>query len=176
VSKMRVNDGKVVADLFIYVDDGRFTALSKDKNWHAARQATSRLNELGIQEAPRKMRWYSQKPGVWAGSIVETSEGIMCVTVSEEKWRKSRRFIREILSELGSRSKGTLDFTALERKRGILIYVTRTYPSMSPYLKGIHQTLDSWRPNLDDDGCKLPLHLQRAVMELEADVKAPKRV
>jgi hypothetical protein len=47
---------------------------------------------------------------------------------------------------------------------------------MTPYLKGIHQTLDSWRPNRDDDGWKLPLRLQRTVTESEADGKAPQRV
>jgi hypothetical protein len=29
------------------------------------------------------------------------------------------------------------------------------YPSMVPYLKGIHSTLDSWRPNRDEEGWKL---------------------
>jgi hypothetical protein len=102
VSKIRMNDGKVAADLSIYVDDGRVTAPSKDENWHPTLQATSRLNELGIQEAPRKRRWYSRKPGAWAGSIMETSGGGVSVTISEEKWRKRRRFIGEIFTELGS--------------------------------------------------------------------------
>jgi hypothetical protein len=46
-----VNNGKVAANLFIYVDDGWVTAPSKDENWHATRQATSRFNKVGIQEA-----------------------------------------------------------------------------------------------------------------------------
>ena len=37
---------------------------------------------------------------------------------------------------------------------GFLLYVTRTYPSMVPYLKGIHLTLDSWRPQRDSEGWK----------------------
>jgi hypothetical protein len=48
-----------------------------------------------------------------------------------------------------------LEFKPLERKRGFLIYVTRTLPSMFFYLKGIHQTLDTWRPNRREDGWKL---------------------
>ncbi len=31
-----------------------------------------------------------------------------------------------------------LDFTTLESYRGYLIYISRTYPAMVPYLKGIH--------------------------------------
>jgi hypothetical protein len=45
-----------------------------------------------------------------------------------------------------SRSR-VLNHRELKRKRGFLIYVTQTYPAMIPYLKGIHQTLETWRPN-----------------------------
>lgn len=50
--------------------------------------------------------------------------------------------------------KGELFHKSLERKRGFLIYVTRTYPSMVPYLKGIHLTLVGWRQGRDDEGWK----------------------
>lgn len=35
------------------------------------------------------------------------------------------------------------------------MYVSRTYPSIVPYLKGIHQTLDGWREGRDNDGWRL---------------------
>ena len=47
---------------------------------------------------------------------------------------------------------GGLDFRKLERDRGYLVYISRTYRSMVPYLKGIHQTLDSWRSGRNEDG------------------------
>ena len=43
----------------------------------------------------------------------------------------------------------------LERDRGFLNYLSRTYRSMCPYLKEIHQTIDSWRTVRDKDGLKL---------------------
>ena len=43
----------------------------------------------------------------------------------------------------------------LERDRGFLNYLSRTYRSMCLYLKGIHQTIDSWRTVRDKDGLKL---------------------
>jgi hypothetical protein len=155
VSKIRLTDGKIAADLFVYVDDARITGPSEEECWAATRQTASRVNELGIQEAARKRRWPSQKPGAWAGSIVEASEQGVYVTVSQERWTKARRYIGEIVDELASSGNKTLDFKPLERKRGFLIYVTRTYPAMVPYLKGIHQTLDSWRTNRDSEGWKL---------------------
>ncbi len=49
---------------------------------------------------------------------------------------------------------GAVDFDhkTLESHRGFMVYVVRTYPGMNPYLKGIHATLDSWRPGRDGDG------------------------
>jgi len=43
----------------------------------------------------------------------------------------------------------------LEKQRGFLVYVARTYPSLVPYLKGIHLTLDSWRGGRDSEGWKV---------------------
>ena len=34
---------------------------------------------------------------------------------------------------------------------GFLGYVSSTYRDMSPYLKGVHLTLDSWRQYRDDE-------------------------
>jgi hypothetical protein len=35
------------------------------------------------------------------------------------------------------------------------VYVSRTYPSMIPYLKSLHLTIDSWRPNRAIDGWRM---------------------
>jgi hypothetical protein len=68
VSKIRSADGKIAADLFIFVDDLRPTGPSRSEAWGAARRATSMLNHLGIQDAPRKRRGSSgtQGPGLGA--------------------------------------------------------------------------------------------------------------
>ena len=39
--------------------------------------------------------------------------------------------------------------------RGFLVYVTRTYPAMVPYLKGFHLTIEMWRGGRDPEGWKL---------------------
>ena len=43
------------------------------------------------------------------------------------------------------------DLKTLLRRKGFLQYVTRTYPSMVPYMQGFHNTIDAWRPNRDSD-------------------------
>ncbi len=44
----------------------------------------------------------------------------------------------------------------VESCRGSLVYVTRTYGAMVPYPKGVHHTLNSWRPERDADDWKVP--------------------
>jgi hypothetical protein len=116
VSKIRMDDGKIAADLFLYVDDGRLTGNSKDEVKQATRVATSRLQKLGIQDAPRKRRWGSRRPGAWAESIVEATDSGVYVTVSQKKWEKSQRYIGEALAEQMESRDGTLDFKSLESK------------------------------------------------------------
>jgi hypothetical protein len=126
---------------------------SSDKGGLLASNTTSCVNgELSRNPGSgKKERWGSCRPGALAGSIVESTDKGVFVTVSQEKWEKLRRYIGEIIEELVS-LEGTLDFKNLEKKQGFLIYITQTYPLMVPYLKGIHQTLDGWRPNRDTDG------------------------
>jgi len=84
------------------------------------------------------------------------------------------------------------DHKEMEKQRGFLVYVTRTYPALVPYLKAIHLMLDSWRVGRDDEGWRmtgeLAAHLQvdhvapcfatsapttvLAVPRLEADLEA----
>ena len=38
---------------------------------------------------------------------------------------------------------------------GFLVYVTRTYPAMVPYLKGFHLTIEIWQGGRNIEGWKL---------------------
>ncbi len=58
-----------------------------------------------------------------------------------------------------------IDFKQLESYRGFLVYLSRTYPVMNAYLKGIHLTLDSWRPWWKEDGWKMTMTEIRLTME-----------
>ena len=175
VSKIRLSDGRIAADLFLYVDDGRVVAGTREENKRATRQAASVLNYLGIQEAARKRRWPSRRPGAWAGSVVETTEEEVVVLVSEEKWSKAKMHIGKMVQEVVE-GKGYVNFKDMEKRRGFLVYVTRTYPSMVPYLKGIHLTLDSWRPQRDADGWKDPSIRVKASEWEQYDAKSPPKM
>ena len=151
VFKCRV-DGMIACDIFIYVDDLRPTGPTKEDCWRATRRTAAILNTFGIQDATRKRRPPSQTPGAWAGSIVSTTGDEVRVEVAQDKWLKSKRYINWII-EHHDDVEG-IPFKELERIRGFLVYTTRTYPAMVPYLKGIHLTLDGWRKHRDDEGWK----------------------
>lgn len=152
VAKIR-KDGRVAADIFIYVDDVRSSAWDDNAAWLASQRTSSRLGYLGLQDAARKRREPGQETGAWTGSAVWTSNHQLVVMTTQEKWDKTRDHLVWIRSNLNN--KDGLDGKILKSIRGFLVYVARTYPSMTPYLKGIHATIDSWRSGRDVDGWKL---------------------
>jgi hypothetical protein len=67
-------DGRVAADLFIYMDDFRPRVPDAELCWRDYRRACSVCNHLRIQDALRKRRRFSISPGPWAGSMVYTDD------------------------------------------------------------------------------------------------------
>lgn len=149
-------DGQVACDLFVYCDDCRYTGPTETECWKAAQRGASILGRLGLQNAARKTRPPKQADGAWAGSVVHADQGEVAKLVTQARWDKTRGCIREIVEELEAAGDSQLLHRAsLGSKRGFLVYVGRTYDWMVPYLKGIHATMESWRPDRDPDGWKI---------------------
>ncbi len=127
------------------MDNLRPTGPSRRDAWLAARQAASKLNFLGIQDAPRKRRASSRSPGAWAGGVIKTTDDGVFVMTSQEKWDKAKAQIEEVRIML-ERDPNKLNRKRLEQIRGFLQYVTQTYTSLTSFLIGFHMTIDSWRP------------------------------
>jgi hypothetical protein len=68
-----------------------------------------------------------------------------------------------LLEMLYSNSK-RLNRKRLEQIWGFLIHVVQTYPTMKPYLIGLHMTIDGWRPNCDEEGWRLPDSMANTVL------------
>ena len=71
--------------------------------------------------------------------------------VLQEKWEKTQRLIGK-MSEIMTRDHYPL--ARLLQIRGFLMYVVRTYPWINPYMKGLHLTINSWRPFCGPDSFK----------------------
>jgi hypothetical protein len=153
ISKRRDEDGLIAADIHSYVDDNRETAPTAEMAWLASSRVAKMCSWLGLQDAARKRRPPSQEPGAWAGSVVHATETEVTKLVSQERWDKTRRWI-SWMYDFARKPGCDIPHKALESCRGFLVYVARTYGSMVPYLKGIHHTLDSWRPGRDANGWK----------------------
>jgi hypothetical protein len=154
-------DGRVACDVFEFVDDERVTGPDKELTWQASHALASKQSLLGIQDAGRKARPCSQKPGAWAGAIVHVvSELGVCVLISTEKWSKLKAILGKwsaVLLDNKGREQPKLAHKELLSDRGFLVYVTRVYPAMVPYLKGFHLTIKMWRGGRDAEGWKLPV-------------------
>lgn len=76
----------------------------------------------------------------------------MGVKCSRDKWLKTKVILGQIenLLCLGA----PLDQKELERQQAFLVHVACTYPTMVPYVKSLHATIQSWYPNHDRDGWK----------------------
>ena len=145
-------DGKLGVEVFVYVDDGRAVGPTEFLTWMAARWYGSGCTRRGVQDASRKRTSPSLTPGPWAGTVTHTEDGRVCGMVSQEKWEKTQRLIGE-MSEMMAQDHYPL--ARLLQIRGFLMYVVRTYPWINPYMKGLHLTIDSWRPFRGPDGFKL---------------------
>jgi len=153
VYKARAN-GRIAGGLPTFVDDLRPTGESEEECWKVGHQAGCRINHLGIQVTSRKMSPPSQTPGAWAGTIAHTGPTGVSVKVSQDKWDKARSYVAELSTQLASGN--LLDRKSLEIYRGFFIHLQRTYPTITPFLKGLHLTIDGWRPGRDENMWKLP--------------------
>ena len=151
------SDGMLACVLFTFVDDERIAAPTRELAWQASTRLAKIQAYLGIQDAARKVGLSLQQPRSWAGAVVHSipGEGVFVLT-SEEKWVRLKEIVDKWLDQLDRGAKN-LSHKELLSDRGFLVYVTRAYPAMIPYVKGFHLTAEMWRGNRDEEGWKLPV-------------------
>jgi hypothetical protein len=149
-------DGLIACELFTFVDDERVSGPTEELTWQAAHVMAARQAYLGIHDAARKAGKCSQQPRAWAGAVVHVDEDKgVCVLTSEEKWAKMKGIVLKWSDRLKS-GVNELNHKELLSERGFMVYVTRAYPPLIPYMKGFHLTAEMWRGNRDAEGWKLP--------------------
>jgi hypothetical protein len=132
-----------------------------------------------MQDAARKRRAPSAEPGAWAGTIIRTDGESVEKMVSQERWDKTKdciQWIQDQLEAAPNKKFPKILHKRLKSIRGFLVYVSRTYCELVPYLKGIHLTLDSWQTGQSssgwkfadqEDGCKLTNTIDERIQPLE---------
>ena len=142
--------GKLAPLIVSYVDDMRAAGNTADECWGIMHQVASRASFLGIQVVTRKTRPLAKDPGPWSGSTVVTDENGIGVRAMLDKWNKVKLMLEQTLQQVEAGQQ--LDRKTLESDRGTLVYLQRTYPAITPYVKGYRLTIDAWRPNRDAEG------------------------
>ena len=93
--------------------------------------------------------------------------------VSQEKWDKTKCLLEELKEMV---TKGPLSIQRMLEIRGFLMYVVSTYTWLNPYMKGMHLTVDSWRPGRSEDGFKMtPNETQKLESSLWGRIGLPCR-
>jgi hypothetical protein len=139
-----------------YVDDLHTVGATEEACWQVGHRLSTHFAYLGLQVALRKLRPPTQHPGPWAGTIAFSCEQGVGVTCPIDKWTKAQGLLESLKAEMASSA--TLQRKPLESMRGFFIHLMQTFPIITPYLKGIHLTLDGWRPQRDSDMWKVVEH------------------
>ena len=75
------------------------------------------------------------------------------MSTTQEKWTKGKQLVA-LWTEVLERDKPLFVRKELEKGRGFLVHLARTYPIIAPYLKGLHHTLECWQVGQDRNGWK----------------------
>jgi hypothetical protein len=89
IQKLR-HDGFWATELVQYIDDLRTTAKDRMLAWAASSRIAKVCCWLGLQDAARKRREPSQRPGAWAGATVFTDWTNAYKGVTDERWIKTK--------------------------------------------------------------------------------------
>ena len=132
------------------------TRPDKKLTWQASHALASKQSYLSIQDAGQKAGPSNKMPGAWAGAIVHVLSMLgVCVLTSTEKWIKMKGILERWWKLISGLTTPRLSHKELLTDRGFLVYVTRTYSAMIPYLKGFHLTIEMWRGGRVLEGWKL---------------------
>ena len=177
IAKYR-STGELAADAHDYVDDLRGTGPTAEDAWQVSSKIAKTASYHGVQDAARKRREQTQSPGAWAGVVCGTSPRRPFMAVSQEKWDKTKKEIARLRKEVDERTqakpRGSISRKTLEQVAGFLNHVGRAYLVIRIYLNGVYASMNSWRPDRDEDGWKVGSETLED--NIEATDKAPERV
>lgn len=144
------SDGKTAADVVSFFDDIRPFGPSEDLATAAVRQIISGIQHLGVQDATRKRRPVSTRPGAWAGAIVYTDKGTVRKFLSKAKWEKLQAHLDWFASRLEQQI--PMNRANFRSKLGFLLHATDTYGFAKGYLQGFFLSYYAYRPDRDSHG------------------------
>lgn len=97
VMKWNSKVSDIAGDVITFVDDVRMTGHSKENCHWVHRQFSSRMQWLGMQDAPRKFRPPSQlNAGAWMGTIFRIGDKAISKSVCQNKCDKGKAMVERM--------------------------------------------------------------------------------
>ena len=84
----------LAADAHAYVDDLRGTGPTSHDAWQISSVIAKTASFYGVQDAARKRREQTQRPGVWAGVVCGTAPDRPFISVT---WEKTKREVARLI-------------------------------------------------------------------------------
>ena len=116
---------QVANTLSFYIDNGRPTSFSAKECWCSLCSIRIIFNCLDIQEENRKIKAAIKTPVEWVGTFMDSSNDNTTILLSRKKWETVQKIVNRVQKE--QKEKSNLDHNSLERDRGFLINLSRTY-------------------------------------------------
>ena len=157
----------IACDCKFFCDDFRVIGPNEALTKRATHVLESTMSSLGVQDATRKRRKVSKRPGEWTGSILITVKYLgLFVTVSQKKWDRAKMIISKWHDRIFRLERKQINYKELERDVGFLVHLSMTYSNMKPFLKGFYSTMNEWRHDRDESGWKLSHKAYRQFLQL----------
>ena len=156
VYKWNMSSQCIACDCKFFCDDFRVIGPDESSTKRATHKLETTMSYLGIQDATRKRRKISKRPGEWTGSIVLSIKDVgLFVTVSQKKWNRAKEILHRWKEEFLNSNEPHLNHKELEKDLGFLVHLAMTYANIKPFLRGFYLTLNSWREGRNKAGWKL---------------------
>jgi hypothetical protein len=143
-------DGRIAVGCIAFFYYDRIYAPENELAQRGIHQMCSSLQWLGNQETTRKRRSGGMRPAAWSGACVYTDQNLARKFLSQTKWEKLKLCVKWFLYHAIKRTVANRKMVL--EKRGFMVYCGCTYDLIPPYLKGIHLSLEVWRPSKSVDG------------------------
>ena len=157
----------IACDVKVFVDDFRITGPSYTATTLATHRLETRMGYLGIQDATRKRRKVTQRPGEWTGSIVTAVEDVgLFVTITKTKWSKVQNILKKWEEKVRNDTQPRVNLKELERDVGFLVHISMAFPSVKPFLRGFYLSMNSWRQDRDSAGWKMSWRSYRVFLAM----------
>ncbi|KAL7563418.1 hypothetical protein ACA910_016514 [Epithemia clementina (nom. ined.)] len=158
ISKRR-KEGHIAADAHDYVDNLRGTAPTQEDAWQVGAAIAKTASFLGVQDTCRKRRAQTQRPWAWAGVVCGTTPSRPYITMTQTKWDCTKAEIarlRGLINQATMRNgQHQIEHKPLEQVAGFLNHIARAFPTIKIYLNGVYATMNSWRPDRDEEDWRI---------------------